>query len=180
MCACGCVHSGLEKSWPDCSLGGLTPNMCVPGLSLNLESGSRAGVCSLSPTLKLIKRRRSMCLSPLTPPPGSGAAVWEAGAIPPLWSWLCGTQASRTLEAAGSRWHQTCHVCCTSLILAQAFPLPGNPVPALPYSAFKTECKCPPPWHSQRSPPPCSQREAAPDSHVVVPSTYSLLECLSY
>ena len=78
-----------------------------------------------------------MCLSPLTPPPGSGAAVWEAGAIPPLWSWLCGTQASRTLEAAGSRWHQTCHVCCTSLILAQAFPLPGNPVPAPPFQPFQ-------------------------------------------
>lgn len=29
-CSCVCVHSGSEKSWPDCSLGGLTPKVCVP------------------------------------------------------------------------------------------------------------------------------------------------------
>lgn len=56
---------------------------------------------------------------------------------------------SRTLEAAKSRWHQTGHVCCAFVGLAQAFPLPGKLVPTPPYSAFKTECKCLPPWQNQ-------------------------------
>lgn len=38
-----------------------------------------------------------MHLSPSVLPPGSGAVVWEACAVPPLWGWLCGTLMARGL-----------------------------------------------------------------------------------
>lgn len=130
-------------------------------LPLNLEPGSRAGVCSLWPPLQLTKRRRrGLAREPFSIP------TWLRGCC--LGGWchsstlglaLWNSDDSRNLEAAVSRWHQTHHVCCTFLVLAQAFPLPGKPT--LPYSAFKTECKCLPPRQNQWSPPPRSQREAS-------------------
>lgn len=156
-----CVHSGLEKSWPVCFLGRLMTEVCVPASSS--ESGAWF---------------QSRCLQPLASTPTyqeeeesarSGALQHPylaqgllSGRLLPflhlglaLWS----SDDSRNLEAAVFRWHQTHHVCGTFLVLAQAFPLPGKPT--LPYSAFKTECKCLPPRQNQWSPPPRSQREAS-------------------